>query len=197
MNVPDLVALDGSDMQRLVDGHDAALNDLMARHSEKLFHYLARQLQNETEAADVAQETFVRVYKYRAHFKAGQKFSTWLYTIATNLARDRFKWRSRHPEVSLHSPVPGTDHEMGSLLADDRPAPDAELLGDERSRAIAAAVAALPTDMRAPLILSEYEDLPNAEIAQVLGASVKAIESRLHRARQQLRADLAPWVTKS
>jgi len=197
MSEPDQDALDASDMQRLAGGHDSALNDLMARHADRLFHYLIRQLQNESDAADLAQETFVRVFKYRANYDSRQKFSTWLYTIATNLVRDRFKWRGRHPELSLQSPVAGTDHELGSLLPDARPGPDTELLGEERSRAVAAAVAALPEDMRTVLILSEYENLPHAEIARSLGASVKAIESRLHRARHQLRADLAGWFKSS
>jgi RNA polymerase sigma-70 factor (ECF subfamily) len=197
MSEPDQDELDDADMQRLAGGHDDALNDLMARHSEKLFHYLIRQLQQESDAADLTQETFVRVFKYRGSFVARRKFSTWLYTIATNLVRDRFKWRGRHPEVSLQSPVAGTDHELGSLLPDPRPGPDAQMQGDERRQAVAAAVAALPEDMRTVLILSEYENIPNAEIAHVLGASIKAIESRLHRARQQLRADLAAWIKQS
>ena len=88
-------------MAQLAAGHDAALNDLMERHGEKLFHYLVRSLQDEAEAADVAQETFVRVYQNRAKFKTDAKFSTWLYTIATNLVRDRFRSKSRHPHFSL------------------------------------------------------------------------------------------------
>ena len=106
MNPPDLDALDASDMLRLAQGHDAALNELMQRHADKLFHYLVRQLQNETDAADLAQETFVRVYKHRAKFDSQQKFSTWLYSIASNLARDRLRWRKRHPQTSLEATSP-------------------------------------------------------------------------------------------
>src|ERR1700691_924042 len=90
---------DALDMARLAAGHDAALNDLMTRHSGRLFHYLVRQTQNETDAAEVAQDAFVRVYQNRAKFKPGAKFSTWLYTIATNLVRDRFRFQSRRPNV--------------------------------------------------------------------------------------------------
>src|SRR5438093_13714687 len=91
---------DTQDMARLAAGHDTALNDLMERHAEKLFHYLVRSLQDEEDAADLAQETFVKIYQSRARFDARQKFSTWLYAIASNLVRDRFRWRSRHPQVS-------------------------------------------------------------------------------------------------
>src|SRR5437763_15117846 len=92
---------DSDDMARLAAGHEAALNDLMSRHAERLFNYLLRVLQNETEAADVAQEAFVRVYLNRAKFRTRSKFSTWLYAIATNLARDLQRRRLRHPNISL------------------------------------------------------------------------------------------------
>jgi RNA polymerase sigma-70 factor (ECF subfamily) len=75
----------------------------MERHAAKLFNYLIRCLQNEEDAADAAQETFVRVYQNRAKFDTNQKFSTWLYAIATNLVKDRYRYRTRHPQVSLDS----------------------------------------------------------------------------------------------
>ena len=182
--------LDASDMQRLLDGHDAALNSLMERHSERLFHYLIRQLQNEEDAADTAQEAFVRVYQRRAKFDPRQRFSTWLYTIATNLARDRLKWRSRHPQVSLNQTVGEGDSAMADVLPDLKPLPDDVLVSNERADAVRKAVAALPEDLRTTLILSEYQLLPNAEIAAVLRCSVKAIESRIYRAKQRLRERL-------
>ena len=181
---------DAADMQRLVDGHDAALNDLMERHSERLFHYLIRHLQNESDAADVAQEAFVRVYQHRARFDVRQKFSTWLYTIATNLARDRLKWRSRHPQVSLDQTVGESDSTMAEVLPDPKPSPDESLTSSERALAVRDAVTALPEELRAPLLLAEYEAMPHAEIANVLHCSVKAVESRIYRAKQRLREHL-------
>ena len=181
---------DAADMQRLVNGHDAALNDLMERHSERLFHYLIRHLQNESDAADVAQDAFVRVYQHRAKFDPRQKFSTWLYTIATNLARDRLKWRARHPQVSLDQTVGESDNTMAEVLADSKPSPDQALTANERALAVRDAVAGLPEDLRAPLILAEYETMPHAEIASVLHCSIKAVESRIYRAKQRLRERL-------
>jgi len=90
-------ARDRSDMERLAAGQDAALNDLMERHATPVFHFLCRMVGNEDDANDLAQETFVRVFRARASFRAGEKFSTWLFTIAANLARNHFRWRSRHP----------------------------------------------------------------------------------------------------
>ena len=181
---------DAADMQRLVTGHDAALNDLMERHSERLFHYLIRHLQNESDAADVAQDAFVRVYQHRAKFDPRQKFSTWLYTIATNLARDRLKWRSRHPQVSLDQTVGESDNTMAGVLPDSKPAPDEALTANERALAVRDAVAELPEELRTPLILAEYEAMPHAEIANVLHCSIKAVESRIYRAKQRLRQRL-------
>ncbi len=190
MSEPGTEQLDASDMQRLVDGHDAALNSLMERHSQRLFHYLIRQLQSEDDAAEVAQEAFVRVYQHRGKFDARQRFSTWLYTIATNLARERLKWRSRHPQVSLSQPLGDGDNVMGDALPDSKPLPDDALAASERAQAVRDAISTLPEDLRTALILSEYELLTNAEIANVLRCSVKAVESRIYRAKQRLRESL-------
>jgi len=177
-------------MQRLVNGHDAALNEIMERHGARLFHYLIRHLRNEEDAAEVAQEAFVRVYQHRAKFDPRQKFSTWLYTIATNLARDRLKWRARHPQVSLNQTLDEDDRAMGDVLPDPKPRPDDALAANERAQAVREAIAALPEELRTALILSEYELLPNAEIASVLRCTVKSVESRLYRARLRLREEL-------
>jgi len=187
-------AQDTEDMVRLAAGHDAALNELMERHGEKLFHYLVRCLQDEEEAADLAQETFVRVYQHRAKFDSGQKFSTWLYTIASNLARDRHRWRARHPQVSLNAENEETGTELGARLAQPEATPRESLETNERVAAIQNAVAALPEELRAPLLLAEYEEKPQAEIAQILSCSVKAVETRIYRARRQLRVALGPLL---
>src|SRR4051812_19315443 len=92
---------DRADMLRLCGGHDAALNDLIERHGPRLYNYLFRSLQNEDDAADLAQETFARVYQSRTKFDPQHKFSIWLYAIASNLVRTKFRHRSRHPELSL------------------------------------------------------------------------------------------------
>jgi RNA polymerase sigma-70 factor (ECF subfamily) len=186
---------DRADMERLQAGQDAALNDLMARHSERLFHFLVRALQNETEAADLAEETFVRIYQSRVRFDPRQKFSTWLYAIAANLARDRFRWRARHPEIALETAP--QEQEWPGELRDPQLTPGETVEKAERARIVREAVGALPEEMRTPLILAEFEGLSHAEIGQVLGCSPKAVEMRLYRARQQLRTRLADCVSAS
>lgn len=185
---------DHTDMAALVAGEDFALNRLMDRHSQPLFHYLIRLLQNEAEAGDLAQETFVRVYQHRDRFQPRSKFSTWLYAIATNLARDRFRWRERHPNVSLDANDSDDTPDSTRDLPDGKAAPDACLLASERAAAVRDAVGALPDDLRTPLVLAEYEGRSHAEIAEITGGTTKAVEMRLYHARQKLRERLGPLL---
>ena len=191
MNAPNCDEQDAQDMARLAGGHDAALNDLMERHAEKLFHYLVRSLQDEADAADAAQETFVKVYQNRVKFDPQQKFSTWLYAIASNLVRDRYRWRSRHQQVSLDADNEQTESSLKDTLQASGPLPDQTVQAEERADEVRNAVAALPEELKQPLILALYQDLPQAEIATLLKCSVKAVETRIYRARQQLRTALA------
>jgi RNA polymerase sigma factor (sigma-70 family) len=191
MNAPNCDEQDAQDMARLAGGHDAALNDLMNRHAERLFHFLVRSLQNETDAADLAQETFVKIFQSRAKFDPQQKFSTWLFTIASNLVRDRYRWRSRHQQVSLDAENDQTESSLKDTLTAVEPLPDQRMQTEERADEVRKAVAALPVELKQPLILAVYQDLPQAEIATILKCSVKAVETRIYRARQQLRAALA------
>ena len=186
---------DRADLARLVAGHDSALTDLMNRHGERLFHYLHRQLNNETDAADLAQETFVRVYQHCSRFRPGQRFSTWLYAIATNLLRDRFRWHKRHPQVSFEA-----ENEKGSSLednlSDSAASPSQSLETRERAELVRRAVQALPIELRTALILFEYEGLSHAEIGEALDCSAKAVEVRLYRARGQLRKQLEKTILR-
>jgi RNA polymerase sigma-70 factor (ECF subfamily) len=177
-------------MSQLVAGHDAALNDLIDRHGQRLFHYLLRLLQQDDEAADLAQETFVRVYQNRARFDPRHKFSTWLYTIATHLAHDRQRWKARRPNVSIDSGPPGSTSTLGAILPDPGSDPGEQLVKNERAAAVRSAIASLPENFRVPLVLAEYEDKSVAEIAEILECTPKAVENRLYRARQQLRTAL-------
>jgi RNA polymerase sigma factor (sigma-70 family) len=191
MNAPNCEEQDAQDMARLAGGHDAALNDLMERHAERLFHYLMRSLQDEADAADAAQETFVKIYQNRVTFDPQQKFSTWLYAIASNLVRDRYRWRSRHQQVSLDADNEQTGSNLKDTLQASGPLPDQTVQAEERAEEVRNAVAALPEELKQPLILALYQDLPQAEIATILKCSVKAVETRIYRARQQLRTALA------
>ena len=121
-------AHDQADMERLAAGHDAALNDLMERYATPIFHFLCRMVGNEDDASDLAQETFVRIFKSRDSFRRGEKFSTWAYTIAANLARNHFRWRSRHPNISIETETGDSEKTIGSTLPAIDPPPNEQVL---------------------------------------------------------------------
>jgi RNA polymerase sigma-70 factor (ECF subfamily) len=187
-------ARDRSDMEKLQAGHDAALNDLMERHATPVFHFLCRMVGNEDDANDLAQETFVRVFKARASFRLEQKFSAWLFTIAANLAHNHFRWRARHPNISLEAESPETEQSLGSTLPASGLAPNEEALAVERARAVRTAVGKLPEDLREAIVLCEWEERSVAEAATILETTSKAVESRLYRARGVLRDRLKSWL---
>ncbi len=194
MSTTDTAALDRADMARLAGGEDAALNGLMDRHATAIFRFLFRMLGNEEDANDLAQETFVRVFQHRSRFRAGARFSTWLYTIAGNLARNHHRWRARHPDLPLESAPDADRPPLSDTLPSSGPTPSEAALGNERSAAVRAAVAELPEDLRAAVVLCEWEELSVAEAASALETTPKAVESRLYRARQQLRQRLGRWL---
>ena len=181
--------LDLRDMDDLAKGDDCALNRLMDRNGDLVFRFLIRSLGNEQDALDLAQETFVRVYKHRARYRPTRKFRSWLFTIASNLARDRIRWRRRHPEVTL--PLP--DELEETLSANDsRPKqPDEVSSSNEQSTRVREAVMSLPEDLRLALVLFHFHDHSYDQIAGILKCSIKAVDSRLYRAKKLLRERLS------
>ncbi len=190
-------SLDQADMRRLQAGHDDALDNLMDRHAGVLHGFLSRFIGDEDAAHDLAQETFVRVYQNRTLFKTGTRFSPWLFTIGGNLARNHLRARSRRPEVPLDASGEGEDRGLIDQLRAGDPGPDERLLEAERNSEVRRAVAALPDDLREAVVLCELEDRALAEAAGLLSTTVKAVESRLYRARKQLREQLARWMARA
>ena len=104
--------------------------------------------------------------------------------------RDRFRWRTRHPQVSLDAENEATGNDFHDGLSGHEPSPSESLQAEERAEAVRRAVGALPAELRLPLILAEYEGRSQAEIGEILGCTAKAVENRIYRARQQLRVSL-------
>jgi RNA polymerase sigma-70 factor (ECF subfamily) len=192
METIDTAEQDRADMEQLAGGHDAALNDLMARHGGPIYQFLFRMLSNEEDAKDCAQEAFARVYRHRDRYDGG-KFTTWLYTIAANLAKNEYRRRGRHPNVSLEA-----ETDEGGTIADTLPAvgagPGEQAETVERGAAVRGAVDGLPEDLREAVVLCEWEEMTVADAAAVLNTTRKAVESRLYRARQKLREQLSKWL---
>lgn len=177
-------------MARLASGDDLALNALMRRWRDRIVSFLYRMTGRHDIAVDLAQETFVKLYQARARYRPhGGEFSTWLFTIASNLAKNHARWRSRHPEVSLDGPAddgPNTIPEPLSTVAN----PDQAAVSQETEEQVRAAILALPDDLREALLLSTHEQLGYADIALIMRCSPKAVETRIYRARQILKERL-------
>ena len=176
-------------VEQVQAGDDRAFDALMARYKRPILSFVFRMIGDAVEAEDVAQDVFVRAY--RSLRKPGFRqttgaFSTWLFQVARNAALDCLRRRIRHPTESLAA----LDDQGESMPGAGRTARE-EAAAQETGAQIAAAVALLPEDQRTALVLSEYEDLSQLQIAAVLKCSLKSVEGRLYRARQTLRHALA------
>ena len=176
-------------MLRLKNGEDLVLNELMTRWQEPLTGFIYRYIGHETDALDLAQETFVRVYETRHRYTVRGKFSTWLFTIAANLCRNYLRWRQRRSESDLGT-VNREETKEAESAKDSDDSPDKAAMRSESVSFVRAAVDRLPHDLKTVILLFEYESLSYAEIAAVLGCSAKAAEMKLYRARQVLREKL-------
>jgi len=165
-------------MTRVCAGDEDALGVLMERWEAPVKSLIGRIVLNSSEAAELASETFVRVWLRRQTFRIGADFRPWLFAIAVNLSRNRLRWWRRRPEVSLEqwSEI-GGQHDNGAIHD--------EML--ERASTVCDAIAALPTQLREAIVLFAYENLSHSEIAALVGASPKAVERRIARARERLR----------
>jgi RNA polymerase sigma-70 factor, ECF subfamily len=177
-------------MLRLKNGEDSILNELMTRWQQPLVAFIYRYIGHETDALDLAQETFVRVYETRRRYTVRGKFSTWLFAIAANLCRNYLRWRQRR-----HQSVPETpdteEAELAERVQSLGDSPDQAAIRSESIALIKAAIDKLPHDLKTAILLYEYQSLSYAEISSVLRCSVKAVEMKLYRARQLLRERLA------
>ena len=183
-------------MRRVQAGDEAAFAALMQRWEVPVKSVIGRLVFNASEAEELAQETFVRVWQQREKFRAGAEFRPWVFAIAVNLARNRLRWWRRRPAVSLQEWSEGGGRKMdGRRDAEDGTQTTASevLERAERSAAVRDAIAALPLELREALVLFEYEQMSHAEIAAAVGATAKAVETRIYRAREKLRVALKRW----
>ena len=186
---------DSSAMRRLREGEDLALNEIMERWQRRVTSYLLRFIGNETAAIDLTQETFVRVYQSRERYRPVAKFSTWLFAIASNLAREHLRWLRRHPTASLNeTDESDSERPLSERVAADGLNPSEAADSGEQRRAVREAVMSLPNDLREAIVLFEYEDMSHEQISQITSSSKKAVETRLYRARGILRERLKRWL---
>ena len=170
-------------LARIGNKEPAAVNEMVSRKLPRLLALASRILGDADEAKDVAQESFLRIWKQAASWRSGgARFDTWLHRVVLNLCHDRLRKRK---ERSLE------DDEPGSEPIDSAPRPDEQLEAMARSEQMAAALAALPERQREAIVLQYYQELSNIEAAALMNISVDALESLLSRARRNLRSYLA------
>jgi len=172
-------------------GDMAAFEQLVERHQRMVIGTVGRMLGTNSDAEDIAQQVFVRVWKNMKRYEPRAKFTTWLLKITRNLVFNELRRRSRHPAVPLQSE---TDEEERPLKDEHAVSPDATLLEHELQEAVDAAIAQLPETQRMAVILRRYEELSYEEIAQTLDQSVSAVKSLLFRARTELRESLKRYL---
>lgn len=185
---PDMEASDTELMKSLAAGDDLALNALMLRWKDRVAAFLFRMTAHQESAADLAQETFVKLYQARTRYRPDGKFSTYLFAIASNLGRNHARWKKRHPTISLDAE--GEGNFCLAEAVDPGQTPEEAAASAERMRCINQAFQALPNDLREAMTLFIHEGMGYAEIAAVAGCSAKAAETRIYRARQILKQNL-------
>jgi RNA polymerase sigma-70 factor, ECF subfamily len=176
-------------MLRLKNGEDQVLNELMGRWQQRLVAFIYRYIGQETEALDLAQETFVRVYETRHRYTVQGKFSTWLFTIAANLSRNYLRWRQRRGD-SASEGWDAKRAEVAESIQSEDDSPDQAAIRSESISLVKEVVNQLPHDLKTIILLYEYQGLSYEEIASVLGCSIKAVEMKLYRTRKLLRERL-------
>ena len=176
-------------MRRVQVADESAFATLMQRWERPVKSLIARMVLNTAEAEELAQETFVRVWEHRGRFDITKPFKPWILGIAANLARNRLRWWRRRPSIHLDEWM-----ETESPAIPDSEGGGGRLEQQERAAAVRDAIATLPIDLREALVLFEYEHMSYAEIASAVGATPKAVENRLARARVKLRTLLKAWA---
>ena len=163
-------------------GDNAAFSQLIRRHQDAIFRFLSHQVRDRADASDIAQDTFVALFRSLDRFDTGRPFLAWAFVIARNKARDYHR-----RQVALR--WVGIDEHL-DRTASAQPDPEQET-GDRQDLARAGAVIrTLPEGLRTPLLLSTMEGLSHEEIGEVMGLSIKAVEVRVYRARKLLKTQL-------
>jgi len=177
-------------MARIAKGDEDAFEILVNRHQISVLNLIYRFIGDRTQAKDLAQEVFLRVWQSAKSYEPKAKFTTWIYRVTTNLCLNELKSARRRKWFSFHRSDEDNENTIEETFSDGSPTAEDLLLARERSRQITDALQSLPDNQRMALILKRYGDLSYHEIAQVLGCSVSAVESLLVRAKRNLQEKL-------
>lgn len=177
-------------MSRVGQGDEAAFAIIVERYQDMVVGTVAKMLGSPTEAEDIAQQVFIRLWKSAKRYKPTAKFTTYLLTITRNLVFNETRRRKNKRQVSLEA----QGEEWGTQHHDSGHTPSEQYLSDELQRAVDQAISELPKKQRMAIILRKYENMPYDEISKVIGLSTPAVKSQLFRARAVLKEKLAAYL---
>lgn len=175
------------------NGQRKAFDELVARYKGRLFSFILRMVKDPTLAEELTQETLIRVYLHADKYREIARFSTWVFTIATNLVRNKMRQRSRRPGTISLNTAPDDD-EVPVDPADTRADTSERVQREELGRLIAEATEKIPERYRIPFLLREVEQLSYEEIQQVTGLKLGTVRSRINRARTRFRQLIKPML---
>jgi RNA polymerase sigma-70 factor (ECF subfamily) len=184
---------DSQVVQAFLDGESRAFGELVDRYDKRLLNFVYRTVGDRERAQDLVQETFVRVYRHLHRFDQTKKFSTWIYTIASNLAKNELRNRSRNPMVLFQTIKKNWEADHRPLEWEDpKLRPDDLFRKRHLKELVENAVAQLPEHHRIVFVLRELEGKTYEDIAEITGCNLGTVKSRLNRARNNFARIIAP-----
>ena len=182
-------------VERYLAGEEERFRDLVERYEGRIINFIQRSIGDRERAHDLAQETFIRVYRHLDRFDQEKKFSTWIYTIASNLAKNELRNRSRNPVV-LYQTLTATweDDHRPLQFEDSSMKPDDMFRKRHLEELVERAAEELPDHHREVFILREIEGKSYEEIAEITNTQLGTVKSRLNRARNRFAQIIGPWL---
>jgi RNA polymerase sigma-70 factor (ECF subfamily) len=182
-------------VERYLAGEEERFRELVERYEGRIINFIQRSIGDRERAHDLAQETFIRVYRHLDRFDQEKKFSTWIYTIASNLAKNELRNRSRNPVV-LYQTLTATweDDHRPLQFEDSSMKPDDMFRKRHLEELVERAAAELPDHHREVFILREIEGKSYEEIAEITNTQLGTVKSRLNRARNRFAQIIGPWL---
>ncbi|MDX2038362.1 MAG: sigma-70 family RNA polymerase sigma factor [Isosphaeraceae bacterium] len=175
-----------------------AFEQLVERYQHRLVSVLTHLVGRAEEAEDLAQDVFLRIYKARKGYRPKAKFSTWLFTIANNVALNHLRGKGRNPTIGLNAGASSSASQpvgaIGRKMLAREGTPSAQMRQVELSDVVRDALEGLGEDQKIAVLLNKFEDMSYAEISEVMGRSEAAVKSLLARARNHLREQLEPYL---
>ncbi len=172
-------------MEYFQNDKEPAFNELVKRYKDRLHNFLFRYTHNHQDCEDLVQETFLRVHKSKASYERIAKFSTWMYTIALNLAKSMYKKKQKMQKVSIHKDSNDSeDFEMH--IEDPNVLPDQELHEKLCLQRLEKALMSLPEDFREVVMLRDLQEMSYEEISEITGIPMGTVKSRINRGRAQV-----------